>query len=747
MKNLSLKLLLLSALLICFSCGQEASKNKTKLTFKTGYATDFVAGAIVYAQKQGGEERVAINVASTPEVLLENGNWNFYALQWAGPDSLQGALNCTSASKNLIGGATSVDLYMSQAACNAPIFSGPLFLYNNQPYSLSIVSCHNIASILGGSNLCTSGNAGISASYQVSLLDYRGFGFTTVSPGSNPLTSTCITASSPGTETNTGLLIPSGGTIIPLMVRIRAFEDSACSGSYEDFVFKTGLAQGISSKAKTFNYSISTMKVYLSHFPATITPVSWSKSTLATDSASSVDLSGFALGGRTPYTFSLSSGPGTISVAGVYTGGGSGTATITVTDAVGQIAELPVEAVTASVSYDFLSTLPSGWTLTRNTPSYAANATGILTYISGTNTGRFEGTPSGTPLGLLLESATASNALASALYFSTGWSALSTVVTATSTPTDPQNLTQAYSLTDDNTNGSNAGQVSTSPYLSKTASTSVFSVFAKAGTSSIVSLYISVPASSCSAAVFDLNNGTSTNSAFCSSGSNNFGMIPYTNGWYRIWVRHNSLTGSNWEARIFPAYNTTLNSSASITASGTAYFYGPEFEEGVSSLTSYLPGSTRDPDLLTKSINEVSSTEGTVFVEWYNQTTSINQPGTLFIAGGLIANNHLISRDANNKLVFKIMNTGNNVVEVISPNTIPLMATSKAAYAYNASEYYAGFNGVMTTATASGSLPVLPSGMAAGSNGTGGSLLNGHLRKITIWPKALTKEILEQLTL
>lgn len=744
-----MKQLALTLLTVCFlamlltSCGKEANKNKTKIIFQTGAAVDYPAGAIVYAQKQDSEEKLAINVASTPEILLANGNWNFYGVVWSGATGLDGTVSCALTSKNLQGGSTTVDLYLSQAACNDSAYSPSSFLFNNQPFSLSLTSCHDLSTVLSGSSLCTSGNAGVSASYLVSVLDYRGFGFTGVTPQTNPLNSSCITASSLGIETNTGLLIPAGGTHFPFLVRVRAFEGAGCSGTYEDYLFKSGLSQGINGKAKSFAYGSSSLKIYLNHFPSDITAVGWNKTNLITDSASPINLSSFASGGRSPYTYTLFAGAGSVSAGGVFSPSGAGTATVSVTDSLGQVAYLPIEAVTATVNYDFMSAIPSGWGLTRNSTAYGQNSSNLLASFS-SYTGRFEYQYNLGPIGLLIEPSSATNSLASAQALNSGWSPVSVVVTATSSVADPLNTYTAYSLTDDNSNGSNAGQLSYT--TAKTATVSVFSVFAKADSASIVSLYSSVPASSCSAAVFDLVNGTSTNSSFCSSGSNNYGMIPYGNGWYRLWVRHTDTTGSNWNVMLFPAYHSVLNSSANITASGTAFFYGPQLEQGAYAPTSFMGTGSREADILNKASTEVPQYAGTVYTEWFNQATSLNQPGTIFLAGGLVANNHQIVRDTNNKALFSIYDTGTLIAQVTSPNTISLMSVNKAAYAYDGTNFYAGINGVITTTTSSGTLPLLPTGLNAGSDGSGGSFLNGHMRKITIWPKALSKEVLEQIT-
>lgn len=744
-----MKQLALTFLVLCFfslllsSCGNEGNKNKTKIIFQTGATVDYPSGAIVYAQKQDTDEKWAINVDTTPEILLPNGNWNFYALAWVGDQNLKGILSCAFATKNLQGGSTTVDLYLSQTECSNSAFSSSSFIMNNQPFTLSLVSCHDLSSVTSGSASCMSGNAGVSASYQISLLDYHGFGFNSVNPLGNSINSVCIDSYTPGMEANTGLLIPAGGTTFPLLVKVRAFEGSACSGAYEDFVFNSGLSQGIAGRAKTFSYGPSSLKVFLSHFPSTITPVVWNKNNLVTDAASSINLSAWASGGRSPYSFMLYAGAGSVSVAGVFTPSGAGTATVSVTDSLGQVAYLPLEAVSATVSYDFMSTIPSGWGLTRSSTAYGQNSSNLLASFS-SYTGRFEYQYNLGSIGLLIEPSSATNSLASAQALNSGWSPVSVAVTATGAVADPLNTYTAYSLTDDNSNGSNAGQLSYT--TAKTATVSVFSVFAKADSASIVSLYSSVPASSCSAAVFDLVNGTSTNSSFCSSASNNYGMIPYGNGWYRLWVRHTDATGSNWNVMLFPAYHSVLNSSASITASGTALFYGPQLEQGVYAPTSFTGTGGREADILNKTSTEVPQYAGTVYTEWFNQSTTINQPGTIFLAGGLAANNHQIVRDANNKVVFSIYDTGNLRAQVTSPNSIPLMSVSKAAYSYDGTNFHAGINGVITTTTSSGTLPLLPIGLNAGSNGVGGSFLNGHIRKITVWPKALSKEVLEQIT-
>ena len=147
--------------------------------------------------------------------------------------------------------------------------------------------------------------------------------------------------------------------------------------------------------------------------------------------------------------------------------------------------------------------------------------------------------------------------------------------------------------------------------LSPGAGTYVFSVYAKAGSSNLVTLASSTSFRG-SAVTFNLSNGVPGSVVSYYSGSDvtitlsNPAMTDAGNGWWRCQV---SVVHTTGRAVHFEPGDLT-NTAAS------AYFWGAQLESGGSFQTSYIPTSG---SVVTRAA-DVASITGTNFSSWYNST-------------------------------------------------------------------------------------------------------------------------------
>jgi len=460
----------------------------------------------------------------------------------------------------------------------------------------------------------------------------------------------------------------------------------------------------------------------------------------------SFDASKFILGGTPPINYSNSNNAiGSINnLSGIYSPIASGNDTLTISDANGSH-DINLTIVATTHSYDFQYSMPSAWNLTRNTSGYYLNNSG--NYVeAASNIERFEYDYALYIMGLLVEPSSTNLINYSEDFSNSAWTKISTAVTS-NIVVAPASTTMADEVTDDNSNAFNAGYVTTT--RSKSSAQAVFSVFAKPNTAHIVSLYLAVPASSCAGAVFDLSSGSSTNSGFCGNPPEDFGIERYPNGWFRLWVREYNTTGSNWEARVFVAYNSVLSSSADIATVGSIYLFGAQLEER-DTPTSYIPtnGSSisRSNDDLSSSFANINATNGTIFIEWINKYPNSQMDSFLFATDQDTNNHHTIYLDPSSYLNFEIVGNGTSLTQK-SPAPVLMNSRNKTAYAYTNNGFYGSLNGTSSFATTTSmSLPQASTIVKLGSDINQQNQLNGNIVKYYFWNQPLSPEIIQQMT-
>jgi hypothetical protein len=255
---------------------------------------------------------------------------------------------------------------------------------------------------------------------------------------------------------------------------------------------------------------------------------------------------------------------------------------------------------------------------------------------------RFDYSPTniGEPRGLLIEGSSINYMLQSTTLSQT---AFSMRANTTASITDPEGTT---------TNAKTVGADGTYNYhlyyLPTTAGTNTVvtvSIFAKKN--GYKYLYLSDVTSGRSAVRFDLDNGTTSNSA--GAGFASATATPYPNGWWRCSMVANVVasTSYGWSYGGVPTTGASLNAfGAAYTGANTdsdgIYCYGFQVEAG-SGASSYIPTGasqvTRNTDLLAVTSTTtmgLNTSEGTFFVETELPragTTSPSQFGTPYANG------------------------------------------------------------------------------------------------------------------
>jgi hypothetical protein len=263
-----------------------------------------------------------------------------------------------------------------------------------------------------------------------------------------------------------------------------------------------------------------------------------------------------------------------------------------------------------------------------------------------------------------------------------------------------------------------------------------FSVFAKAGEESVISLWLrgaSVKAE------FNLVSGTVSNITTTSARIENYG-----NGWYRCTV-----------------YDSTAGTTAHVYGRGGAayagngsdgfYLWGAQLETG-SVATSYIPTTaaavTRNAEVITLSgavSGSIGQTEGTIYAEVVNT----------LVASYAEAYVYRVFADANNEIWARKEGGGNTYsfrwransqnttfLNVAVPNGV-----NKIAFGYKSGDTALFLNGsqVATTNTDVRAFSVNPTTIALGSTSSG-QFFNDRIRAVALYTTRLTNDELDTLT-
>jgi hypothetical protein len=265
-----------------------------------------------------------------------------------------------------------------------------------------------------------------------------------------------------------------------------------------------------------------------------------------------------------------------------------------------------------------------------------------------------------------------------------------------------------------------------------------FSVFAKAGEESVISLWLR---SNSVGAVFNLVSGTVSNITVTSARIENYG-----NGWYRCSV-----------------YDSTAGTTASVygrtgggyTGNGVDGFYlwGAQLETG-SVATSYIPTTTgsitRNADVISVSgavSGAIGQTEGTIYAE-----VDIRNSVTAAVLG--LDNNSttdfiIVFRNSSRQITVTIRRANGSLESIITSSALAV-GVHKIALGYTNGNYALYINGSLAgTSTNSVSFPTSLTACRIGANafssGTGDPF-NDRIRAVALYTTRLTNAELATLT-
>jgi len=394
-----------------------------------------------------------------------------------------------------------------------------------------------------------------------------------------------------------------------------------------------------------------------------------------------------------------------------------------------------------SLILDFAGTgtLDSRITFTRSTTATYYNSSGVLS-TAAINAARFDYNPSTlAPLGLLIEQSSTNIDLYSQDFSNVVWVKNAATVTSGAT-TAPDGTTTGNLLV--------PTAISTNHYITQIVTFTgigTLSFYAKAKEYTAVSIsnspnnYIH----------FDLTNG---NISTLGTGWGSATCTAVGNGWYRC-------TGTNsasqtWGQTVIFGLNSFIangNTAPSFTGNGTSgvYIWGAQLE-ALAFATSYIATTSAQ---VTRAADNASMT-GTNFSSWYN-----NLQGTVYgectSSSGSFTDSVLFGGNSNGyqlRLISSIPKTAiRAVVDLITTGTtLSNIATTgvKIAGFYQSGNNGATGNGnTPTTSATTFTIVTPPTSVNIGSDAlTGGTYLNGRIKKISYYPTALTSAQIQALT-
>jgi hypothetical protein len=365
------------------------------------------------------------------------------------------------------------------------------------------------------------------------------------------------------------------------------------------------------------------------------------------------------------------------------------------------------------------------------------------------NVARFDHNPvTGESLGLLIEEQR-TNLQVQSEDFTTSW-----VVAAASIQSNtlvaPNGTLTADKLVEDTANAWHyVGFFNITP---TTATPYTLSCYAKKGEREFVQLYLPSTAfgdsNATNGAVFDLTTGAIAvqGSALTSASITSVG-----NGWYRC-----TITKTSTSTTAFPFVVSVRNAGTFSTAGYTGdgysglFLWGAQLEAGAFP-TSYIPTVasqvTRSADAASMTGADFSSwyraDEGTAYVEAASLATAYNASTLTFSDGTL--NNRIVIRGMNTASQSASIGAVNNVAQWANIFAGQTAAATKWALGYRVNDTAFTRNAATPLTDADALIPVVNQ-LRIGADGDGTLTYNGHIRKLSYYPKRLADAQLQALT-
>lgn len=387
---------------------------------------------------------------------------------------------------------------------------------------------------------------------------------------------------------------------------------------------------------------------------------------------------------------------------------------------------------------------------TRSTTATFMGSNGLI-QTAAVNTPRVEFDASGNPLGLLVEESR-TNLLTNSQMNPTGGSGYTHInnpaTVTTGADTDPTGGTGASLITPDSgTSAWHGGE-----HLSYTAGTSyTFSTYVKVPTGSTFDGRVQILISS---SAFNNGNGnvsarwqleTDGTAAFQSSGNDpeDYGIIDAGNGWYRVWLSHTCTTSSTVAAQL-PRVDQI------VATTDTLLQWGAQIEEGEGAPTSIIPttsgAATRPADVITLATADFGFDAANMSVVIDATATTWSSGGNFprfFEFRGASSGERVYGRMSYGKLQLghqDLAGTGASYVHNFASGlTYPIQVQFGSSH--TGTDFSYAIDGALSASdTTSGMSSALTTLELGGQVSLGGNTMNGHIRRFTYWPRAISDD-------
>jgi len=390
-------------------------------------------------------------------------------------------------------------------------------------------------------------------------------------------------------------------------------------------------------------------------------------------------------------------------------------------------------------------------TVTAYTPTTTQPITNYIPVLETAASGvaRFDHNPTTfESLGLLIEQQSTNLLTYSEDFSNAAWTKSNATITANQVIAPNGTLTASQFFEDSATNihymvAPNAGYTSGTTYTQ--------TIYAKAGTASVIQIFAQFNNWPTQYANFDLANGVvGSVSGFTAS------MTAVGNGWYRIGIT-TTASGSSAASIMFLGFtnnSTTATRAPSYAGNSGQYIsiWGAQLE-ALNFSTSYIPTVASQ---VTRAADSASMT-GTNFSSWYNQaqgtlyTESTSNgllsvgPISVEIGDGTINNRIVTGQFIAGAVRSLLVNTGNVVQALLDNSANPLLLT-KSAGSYKFNDFFGAVNGGTVLTDTVGLVPLVDRVTIGNNTATANQNLNGRIRKIAYYPIALTSTQIQALT-
>ncbi len=233
-----------SMLFFLLACAQSP---ETKLEVSTSYLmTGASGGAVLYLTNLDRKTtRTIILEENETTLTVENGNWEFVSVLWAGDEPLKGSLKCDRKTASLSGTAARIELEPSIANCDSDFFSPSAFRNAGATRALRLVNCADTSSVSGGT-YCDDSARGKAESYRIRLVASDAVADVPGGPAGARLASGCIPAApAPNSITATTLQLPYGGPNFRPSYVVDTFKDPVCTLPLLSMRLPQGLAKPV----------------------------------------------------------------------------------------------------------------------------------------------------------------------------------------------------------------------------------------------------------------------------------------------------------------------------------------------------------------------------------------------------------------------------------------------------------------------------------------------------------------------